>query len=54
MLHYSFHGFLRTVLLVQKAFQNYFFHLRAAMKTQRLANISKVALAASDYAVVQL
>ena len=39
MLHYRIHGFLRTELLVRKAFQSYVFHLRAALRTQCFANI---------------
>ena len=40
MLHYRIQGFLHTeLLLVQNSFQSEGFCLRAAMKTQRLANI---------------
>ena len=45
MLHYRIHGFLRTELLVRNSLQGEVFHVRAAMKTQRFANISKAALA---------
>ena len=38
MLHYRTHGFLHTELLVRNSFQSEAFRLRAAMKTQRLAN----------------
>ena len=38
MLHYRIHGFLHTELLVRNSFQSEAFRLRAAMKTQRLAN----------------
>ena len=39
MLHYRIHGFLHTELLVRNSFQREAFGLKAAMKTQRLANI---------------
>ena len=39
LLHYRIHGFLQTELLVRNPFQSEVFHLRAAMKTQRFANI---------------
>ena len=39
MLHYTIHDFLHTELLVQNLFQSEGFRLRAAMKTQRLANV---------------
>ena len=45
MLHYRIHGFLHTELLVRNSFQREAFGLKAAMKTQRLANIWKAALA---------
>ena len=45
MLHYRIHGFLRMELLVWNSFEIEAFHLREAMKTQRFANIWKVALA---------
>ena len=47
MLHCRIHGFLHTELLVQNSFQSQGFYLRAAMKTQRLANIWKANLASS-------
>ena len=55
MLHYRIHGFLHTELLVRNSFQSEAFRLRAAIKTQRSANIWKTALASippSDYAPV--
>ena len=45
ILHYRIGGFLRMELLVQNSFYREVFHLRAAMKTQRFANIWKAALA---------
>ena len=39
MLHYRIYGFLHTELLVRNSFQSEAFCLRAAMKTQPLANI---------------
>ena len=39
MLGYRIHDFLRTELLVLNSFKSDIFHLRAAMKTQRFANI---------------
>ena len=39
MLHYRVHGSLHMELLVRNSFQREAFRLRAAMKTQRLANI---------------
>ena len=45
MLHYRIHHFLRTELLVRNFYSKLSFHLREAMKTQRFANIWKVALA---------
>ena len=39
MLHYRIDGFLHTELLIRDSFQSEGFHLRVAMKTQRLANI---------------
>ena len=39
MLHYTVHGFLRTKLSLWNLLQDEAFHLRAAMKTQRFANI---------------
>ena len=45
MLHYRIHDFLHTELLVQNLFQSEGFRLRAAMKTQRLANVWKATLA---------
>ena len=54
MLHYRIHGFVHTeLLLVGNSFQSEAFRLRAAMKTQRFANIWKAALspfAPSNYA----
>ena len=53
MLGYRIHDFLRTELLVLNSFKSDIFHLRAAMKTQRFANIWKAALspfAPSNYA----
>ena len=44
-IHYRIHGFLRTKLSVWNSFQREVSHLKAAIKTQRLANICKVALA---------
>ena len=45
MLHYRIDGFLHTELLIRDSFQSEGFHLRVPMKTQRLANIWKPALA---------
>ena len=48
MLHYKIHGFLLIELTAWKASQSHVFQLsivRAAMKPQDFANISKVALA---------
>ena len=39
MLHYRIQGFLHTKLLVWNSFKSEAFHLRAAMKAQRFANI---------------
>ena len=38
-LYYRIHGFLHTKLLVWNSFKSEAFHLRAAMKAQRFANI---------------
>ena len=39
ILHYKIRDFLCTVLLVPNTFQSEVFHLSAAMKTQRFADI---------------
>ena len=45
MLHYRINDFLGAEVLVSNSFQSEVFHLTAAMKTQRFANIWKAALA---------
>ena len=43
MLHYRIYGFLGAELLAGNSFESDVFNLRAAMKTQCFANISKAA-----------
>ena len=45
MLHRRITDFLCSEVLVRNSFKSEVFHLRAAMKTQRFANIWKAALA---------